>query len=194
MGAKNVLMHTHVHIPTNKRSETYFHYLYDRYREEIEARCRLFYPGDNYLQQSLFNEITLQLWQDVDKIARAVKLFSPRKPVTDIEQATLRFEHYCVFRKVRYVALDSYRRHSRETRRIEYRDSLSEEVSRVDTDKEDINELIGMLEPEESDLIRLVLAGYTPREIGDSINRSQSTVYRRINEITKKLKAIKETL
>ena len=175
----------------NKKNKTYYDHLLVRYGDEIMERCRDAFPQDRFRQQSLYDDILIRFWENVDKIAGAVERRRIAGLVSGDDDGSVgRYEHNYVFKTARYVIRDSLRRYRKELlhRPVEELPDIAD-PSTVESPSI-LDDLVDRLDVEDRAFVQQYLAGYTPAEIGNIDGCSKSTAYRRFNAIIQKLIAI----
>lgn len=144
-----------------------------RHRTMLWRMCRRRAHGDRDLACDLLQEVSIALWENFHKL----------RP-----ESTLHQERAWVCWQARSVFDQRDRRPQLNTEPLSevLADTLADEDSLQH--KETLDDLLAALSPDEQQMMRLYLEGYSPDEISKQMGLKRDTVYQRMHRATRKMK------
>ncbi len=143
--------------------------LEDEYEEDIRRICMVYFPYDEYMRESLYNEIIYRIWRGLDKF----------RGDSDIETWITK------------IGINTAIECSRAEKR-HLKDEVEEYYKESNSMLEELYEMINRLNNLERSIVYMYLDKKTLSEIAQATNLSSTNVATMISRIKLKLKKMKE--
>ena len=146
-----------------------------RHRDMLWRMCRHRANGDRDRCQDLMQEVSIALWENMDKMHPGA---SPHQ-----ERAWVCWQARSVFYRLG-------RRRPPTT--VPINEAMADSIAADDPGhlQELIDDLIATLSPDEQRMVRLSLEGYHGDEIGEAMGMNRNTVYQRMRRVAHKLRSV----
>lgn len=163
-------------MSSKREEEQEFEYLIDRHRASIYHICKVYFPKNKYLQDSLYSDIIYHIWKGKNSFRFEC---SERSWIYRIAINTAINHYRCMAKNNKNIAITTY---------IE--ETLTSEQDNILISE--LYELIEQLNPIEKAIIYLYLDKIPQVEIGKILGLSQTNVSTIISRIKIKLRNLKE--
>lgn len=163
-------------MSSKREEEQEFEYLIDRHRASIYHICKVYFPKNKYLQESLYSDIIYHIWKGKNSFRNES---SEHSWIYRIAINTAINHYHCFAKTKKNIAITTY---------IE--ETLTSEQDNILISE--LYELIEQLNSIEKAIIYLYLDKIPQAEIGKILGLSQTNISTIISRIKIKLRNLKE--
>lgn len=153
------------------QKEEQFNALRQRNERTIRQVCWSFFPRDAYNYKSLYAGILLRLWEQMDKVGYV------ESESAWVHQLALRY------------AINEYRREKNQPQLLEITETMADTLPEIRSDesRQQLEELMTALKPQDKSILNLYLSGYTSQEMAQMLDRRKGAIEVQIHRIKQKL-------